>query len=86
MSKEKFELLAKIAEDEVCNYLKNKRCVNKLDARTQLALRVLDIISKFEMSAFETALELGTLKEEREGISAEANKLRDLVYGSLKEY
>jgi hypothetical protein len=87
MEEKKFELLAKVVEDEVCTYLKNTRCVNKMDIRTQLAIRVLDLIAKFEQGALEAALDRDELTdEEKSGIGNEANKLRELVYQSLKEY
>lgn len=71
--------LAELLNDEVDTYLENKRCVNKLEARVQLATRVLDIISLYELRE---SLD-GTLDRSTRAI---INRERKRVYDSLKEY
>ena len=85
-----FDILATVVTDEVCTYLKNTRCVNKLEPRTQLALRVLNLIAEFQTKALNLLSDPDCdeefTDEDKKHISNKANELRERVYNSLKEY
>lgn len=86
-NEKRVDVLATVMSNEVCTYLKNTRCVNKMDVRTQLALRVLSIIEKFEEETLTVLSSSSELTEEdKKAVSEKTNALREKVYNSLKEY